>query len=130
MDTADVEAAALSTGLSAKDWTALGRVMKVRNHPRGTVLAEEGDLPTAFHVLLDGHVTVHREGVHLNDLGAGDYFGEVGVLSLQTRNASVIATTPVRVATAMGWDLRTLLDENPELRKKLTETASNRAKSD
>jgi len=130
MDTADVEAAALSTGLSAKDWAALGRVMTVRDHPRGTVLAEEGDLPTSFHVLLEGHVTVHRDGVHLDDLGAGDYFGEVGVLSLKARNASVIATTPVRVATAMGWDLRSLLDENPELREKLTETAANRTKSD
>jgi CRP-like cAMP-binding protein len=94
------------------------------------VLAEEGDLPTSFQVLLDGHVTVHRDGVHLDDLGAGDYFGEVGVLSLGARNASVIATTPVRVATAMGWDLRSLLDENPELRAKLTETAANRTKSD
>ena len=130
MEAADVETAVASTGLSAKDWADLGRVMTVREHPRGTVLAEEGDLPTLFFVLLDGHVTVHRDGAHLSDLGPGDYFGEVGVLSLQTRNASVIATTPVRVATAMGWDLRALLDENPELREKLTTTAAARAKQD
>jgi CRP-like cAMP-binding protein len=42
----------------------------------------------------------------------------------------VIATTPVRVASVMGWDLRERLDEHPELRALLTETAASRGSSD
>lgn len=130
METADLATAVRTTGLSEDDWAVLAGAMKVRDVPRGTVLVEEGDLPTSFHVILDGHVTVHRDGRHLGDLGPGDYFGEVGVLSLETRNASVIATTPVRVATAMGWDLRTLLETNEELHRKLTATAAARSVTD
>lgn len=128
MDPTDLEKTPLFAGLSSEDRTALAEALKVKEHPRGTVLTEEGDVPTMFHVILDGHVTVHREGTHLADLGPGDYFGEVGVLSLEARNASVIATTPVRVATAMGWDLRTLLDEHPNLKEELAATAAGRAK--
>ena len=127
MDPTDLEKTPLFAGLSSEDRTALAKALKVKEHPRGTVLTEEGDVPTMFHVILDGHVTVHREGTHLADLGPGDYFGEVGVLSLEARNASVIATTPVRVATAMGWDLRTLLDEHPNLKEELAATAAGRA---
>lgn len=128
MDSTDLEKTPLFAGLSTEDRTALAEALKVKEHPRGTVLTEEGDMPTMFHVLLDGHVTVHREGTHLADLGPGDYFGEVGVLSLEARNASVIATTPVRVATAMGWDLRTLLDNHPNLKEELAATAAGRTK--
>lgn len=128
MDPTDLEKTPLFAGLSSEDRIALAEALKVKEHPRGTVLTEEGDVPTMFHVILDGHVTVHREGTHLADLGPGDYFGEVGVLSLEARNASVIATTPVRVATAMGWDLRTLLDEHPNLKEELAATAAGRAK--
>lgn len=128
LNAADLEATPLFAGLSEDDRDALAGVLNAREHPRGAVLAEEGDLPTLFHVLLEGHVTVHREGAHLADLGPGDYFGEVGVLSLEARNASVIATTPVKVATAMGWDLRQLLDEHPALKEELAATAAERAR--
>jgi CRP-like cAMP-binding protein len=127
MDAADLESSPLFSGLADDDRAALAGVLAVKEHPRGTVLTEEGDLPTMFHVLLEGNVTVHRDGVHLNDLGPGDYFGEVGVLSIEARNASVIATTPVRVATAMGWDVRALLDEHPDLKEQLAATAADRA---
>lgn len=104
--------------------------MSAKEHPRGKVLVEEGELPTTFHVILEGNVTVHAEGRHLADLGPGDYFGEVGVLSMAHRNASVIATTPIRVATAMGWDLRTLLDQKHDLKDKLQRAAEDRSHND
>lgn len=130
MNTADLEIAVRTTGLDVTDWAALGTVMSAKEHPRGTVLVEEGDLPTTFHVILEGNVTVHANGRHLADLGPGDYFGEIGVLSLASRNASVIATTPIRVATAMGWDLRTLLEQKPDLKDKLLAAAEERSNRD
>ena len=126
MDASDLGASPLFAGLAAQDLTRLSQVMRVENHPRGTVLVEEGDIPSTFFVLLDGNVTVHREGRHVGDLGPGDYFGEVGVLALERRNASVIATTPVRVAVAMGWDLRALLEQADGLRTELTRAAASR----
>jgi CRP-like cAMP-binding protein len=128
MEASELGRAPLFAGLSDTDVAGVAGVMKEEEHPRGAVLAEEGDLPTKFYVLLDGHVTVHRDGRHLDDLGPGDFFGEVGVLSMEARNASVIATTPVRVAAAMGWDLRRLLDGHPDLREALVGAAAERAR--
>ncbi|MEX1003796.1 MAG: hypothetical protein WD156_00345 [Acidimicrobiia bacterium] len=122
MDAADLESTPLFSGLAADDRAALAGVLTIKDHPRGTVLTEEGDHPTMFPC------APHRDYAHLNDLGPGDYFDEVGVLSLEARNASVIATTPVRVATAMGWDLRALLDEHPNLKEQLAATAADRAR--
>lgn len=100
--------------------------MRLDRHPVGTVLVEQGDLSTKFFVILTGHVTVHRDGTHIADLGPGDFFGEMGVLALEDRNATVIATTPVEVAQMMGWRLRETLGEFPGLRDALERAAGQR----
>lgn len=123
MDASELSGIDLFAGLSTEDLERLAAVMKDAEYPVGHVLAAEGDLPTRFYVILSGHVTVHRDGKHVADLGRGDFFGEVGVLSLQDRNASVIATTPVRVAEVLGWDLRQLLEAFNEIRETLIQTA-------
>lgn len=48
------------------------------------------------------------------------------MLSLGARNASDIATTLIRVATAMGWDLRELPDDHPNLKEEPAATAADR----
>ena len=53
-------------------------------------------------LLFDGDVTAHRSGHHPADLHAGDVFGEAGTVSLEHRNATVIATTPARLGVLMG----------------------------
>lgn len=130
MDATRLESVGLLTDVSAEHREELAAVMRVESHSRGTVLVEEGDLPTKFYILLSGFVTVHREGRHITDLGPGDYFGEIGVLALEGRNASVIATTPCEVAVAMGWDLRQLLDEMPDLKSRLETAAASRISPD
>lgn len=92
-------------------------------------MSEDTD-PTKFFLLLSGHATVHRGGQHLNDLGPGDVFGEIGVLSLEPRSATVITTTGARVAVAMGWDLRDLLDKSPHLKARVESLASARHAGD
>ncbi|HJR92198.1 MAG TPA: cyclic nucleotide-binding domain-containing protein [Acidimicrobiia bacterium] len=126
MDGARLAQVDLFSNFTAEERQRLAECMTMESHGRGTVLVEEGDLPTKFFVIVDGRVTVHRDGHHLADLGPGDYFGEVGVISLEPRNASVIATTPVEVAVTMGWELREVLSDSPDLRTTLESAARNR----
>lgn len=126
MDGARLAPVDLFSSFTAEERQKVANCMKTEEHPLGSVLVEEGDLPTKFFVLLDGHVTVHRHGHHVADLGPGDYFGEVGVISLEPRNASVIATTPVEVAVTMGWELRNVLAESPDLRSTLESATHTR----
>lgn len=127
MDASELGAVGSFADLPADGVAEIAGVMRVDSLPRGHVLIEEGDLPDKFYVILDGHVTVHRQGRHLADLGPGDFVGEAGVLALEARNASVIATTPVRLAVAMGWEVRRLLDTVPGLRDELAAAAAGRS---
>jgi len=127
MDASELGAVGSFSELAADGLAELAGVMRVDSLPRGHVLIEEGDLPDKFYVILDGHVTVHRQGRHLADLGPGDFVGETGVLALEARNASVIATTPVRLAVAMGWEIRGLLDSVAGLRDELEAVAAGRS---
>ena len=127
MDSSELERIGFVSELTDDDRAALDGVFTVSTHEVGTALIVEGGDPTKFFVLLEGNVTVHRDGAHVADLGPGDCFGEAGVVTMASRNATVIATTPIRVATAMGWDLRDLLDEHPSLRARVTEAIEQRS---
>ncbi len=126
MDASELEQAGFATGMTDDERDELAGVFRKEEHPVGTVFATEGGDSTKFYVVLAGHVTVHREGRHLRDLGPGDSFGELGVVAMSPRTATVIATTPVEVAVAMGWDLRDRLGANEALMQRLSETIGER----
>jgi CRP/FNR family transcriptional regulator, cyclic AMP receptor protein len=72
----------------------------------GKVLVREGDFSYELMAIEEGSVEVTRGGEHVADMGAGDFFGEMGLLERTLRNATVTAKTPVRLITLTGWDLR------------------------
>jgi CRP-like cAMP-binding protein/Zn-dependent protease len=57
------------------------------------VQGEPGD---AFFALASGHADVVRDDRVVGTVGAGDYVGEAALLTDAPRNATVVATTPVR----------------------------------
>ena len=126
MDVSDLPTTGTLAELDDDVRSAMATMMRVEEHPVGTPLVIEGDAPTKFYVILEGHVTVHRGGAHVLDLGPGEVVGELGVISMRPRQATVLATTDVKVAVAMGWDLRQAIDEQPELRARLDALAASR----
>jgi MFS family permease len=65
-------------------------------HPKGTEIIRQGDPGDAFYVLIDGSVEVIRDGIHVDDMGAGASFGEVALISGEPRNATVRAAVDCR----------------------------------
>ena len=126
MNASELERVGFVAGATDEERDDLAAIFRVEDLPVGSALVIEGDAPTKFYVLLAGHVTVHREGTHLCDLGPGDSFGELGVVGLLPRTATVVATTPVKVAVAMGWDLRERLDHNQVLRERIAQSVTGR----
>jgi CRP/FNR family cyclic AMP-dependent transcriptional regulator len=80
----------------------------------GKVLVREGDFSYEFMAIEEGTAEVTRGGDHVADLGAGDFFGEMGLLEKTLRNATVTAKTPMRLVTLTGWDLRRVERTAPE----------------
>jgi cAMP-dependent protein kinase regulator len=96
------------------------------NVDEGKVLVREGDYSYEFMAIQDGEVEVTRGGEHVNDLGPGDFFGEMGLLEKTLRNATVTAKTPVRLVTLTGWDLRRVERAAPEAIERVREVLEAR----
>jgi CRP/FNR family transcriptional regulator, cyclic AMP receptor protein len=80
----------------------------------GEQLVREGDYSYELMAIEEGAVEVTRGGEHVADLGPGDFFGEVGLLEKDRRNATVIAKQPTRLVTLTGWDLKRMERSSPE----------------
>lgn len=80
----------------------------------GKVLVREGDFSYELMAIEEGSAEVARGGEHVADLGPGDFFGEMGLLERTLRNATVTATSPMRLITLTGWDLKRVERAAPE----------------
>ncbi len=72
----------------------LGHVASVTHEvmkPAGSLIFAEGDAGDALYVIVSGEVEVLRGGKRLKVLRDADYFGELAVLTGETRNASIRA---------------------------------------
>jgi PPM family protein phosphatase len=64
---------------------------------KGEAVISEGEMSETLFVLLEGKVTVERQGAVLATLGAGTHFGEMALLSQRPRSATVRAQTDCRL---------------------------------
>lgn len=72
----------------------------------GQILMKEGDYSTELIGIEEGTADVLRNGETIASLGQGDVIGEMGLLSREPRNASVIATSPMRVLKLTHWEVK------------------------
>jgi CRP-like cAMP-binding protein len=72
----------------------------------GQILMKEGDYSTELIGIEEGTADVLRGDTKLASLKAGDLIGEMGLLSREPRNATVIATSPMRVFKLTHWEVR------------------------
>jgi CRP/FNR family cyclic AMP-dependent transcriptional regulator len=85
----------------------------------GKEMTREGSRGREFFVLLEGDADVTKNGQSINKLGAGDFFGEIALVSDTPRTATVTATSPVRALVITDRSFRRLLDESPEIQRKV-----------
>jgi CRP-like cAMP-binding protein len=94
--------------------------------PAGKHLIEQGAFPHEFFVLTEGSAEVLHDGQHLADLGPGDFFGEIALVEHHRRTASVVASTPVRVAVMFSREFEAMERELPEVAERIREAMLER----
>jgi CRP-like cAMP-binding protein len=92
----------------------------------GKHLVDEGDYAYEIFVIQQGEAEVKRAGETLAVLGPGNFFGEMGLLDNQQRNASVVAKTPMRLITLSHWDVNRLTKRMPGITDALRLAAKQR----
>jgi CRP/FNR family transcriptional regulator, cyclic AMP receptor protein len=94
--------------------------------PEGKELVREGDYSYDVLAVEEGTARVERNGQQIADIGPGDVVGEMGVLERSQRNATVIATSPMRLVTLTSWDIRRLQKSAPRAVEHLREIVAQR----
>jgi CRP-like cAMP-binding protein len=84
-------------GLPRSERKALRRLTSRFDAPAGKRLLSQGGFADAFFLVERGEVSVIGRSGPIADLGAGDFFGEIGLIKQRPRTASIVATTDVRL---------------------------------
>jgi CRP-like cAMP-binding protein len=97
-----------------------------REAPAGERLTEEGRRGREFFVLVEGTVAVRRGGRLLAELGAGDWFGEIAILTHKPRTATVTATSHVRLLLISERAFRQVVETTPRVALKVLRSVAER----
>lgn len=126
MDPNRLKAITLFKDMSDEDLRALSALAAETSVPEGQELVRAGDFSYQFFAIEEGTADVDRDGEKVADLGPGDFFGEVGVLEKELRNATVRATSPMRLILLSRWDLKRLERRDPRAFDQIRETLEQR----
>jgi CRP-like cAMP-binding protein len=98
--------------------------------PEGKVLARQGERGREFVVIVDGAADVHRDGRRINQLGRGDFLGEIALLSGAPRTATVTTTSPTRILVLTDAAFKSLTNDLPSVQTRLLAALSARLHDD
>jgi len=119
MDAHKLQAVPLFQGLSSKDLDRLGPMIDEVDVGANRPLAVEDTLGHEFFVLLEGTCEVRVGDETVAELHAGDFFGEIALIERDRRTATVVATTPAKVAVMTRSAFRDMSTRYPEIGERL-----------
>jgi voltage-gated potassium channel len=120
----------LFAGLSKRE---LGQVASIADEihlPADKVLIREGERGREFIVLLEGEAEVERKGKKLATRRAGEFFGEIALVSNLPRIATVTTRTPVQALVIRDVEFRALLQSTPAIALKVLQAVADRRPPD
>jgi CRP-like cAMP-binding protein len=98
--------------------------------PAGYVLTKEGASGKELVVIVEGAAEVRRRGRKINELGSGDFLGEIALISGSPRTATVRTTQPTHALVLTGQAFRRLVKSIPSMQIKVLEALARRLPSD
>jgi CRP/FNR family cyclic AMP-dependent transcriptional regulator len=122
--------APLFSGCSKSELRALASTADELDLREGTIITREGRPGREFFVLISGTAQVTKKGKEVAQLGAGDWFGEIALLTDAPRTATVKATSPVDVLVITDRRFKTVVETMPSIALKILSTIGERLARD
>lgn len=117
--------------LSTGQRLMLARVVDELTAEAGETLMLQGEPGYEVLILEEGSADVLQDGEHINQMGPGDFFGELAVLELGSpRTASVVASTPVRAIVLTAHFMREVRERMPDVGEHIDREAAARRERD
>jgi cAMP-dependent protein kinase regulator len=108
---------ALFSQLTREEFVAvLSQAVEVRAAPPNGVIVKEGDESKSMFAIVQGQVAVSRGGSRVAAMIAGDFFGEMALMSNSKRLASVTADSDVVVLEFPRDAMEKLFEAHPGIR--------------
>lgn len=106
----------LFSTLGKRQLGRLAKQVKVRQYRPGVEVLREGTMSgVGFFIVAEGEAVVTVDGKDVARLGAGDYFGELALVTEAARMATVTAVTRLTCHVIALWDFRKFAKENPDV---------------
>lgn len=110
----------LFESLNASDLNALAQVCRTRRVDRGTLIFGRGEPADSMMLVVGGRVrisSVSAEGreVILNEIGAGQSFGEIALLDRSERTADATALEDTQLLVLYRWEFEPFLKSRVDL---------------
>lgn len=103
--------------------SATGRRVKL---PQGWSPIWEDTPADKAYIILNGTVSVRKDGAEIAQLGPGDIVGEAAIVGHKLRTASIVAMTPLDTIHLTDETLRELDAEWPAFHQALLDVAQSR----
>ncbi|HJZ74797.1 MAG TPA: cyclic nucleotide-binding domain-containing protein [Vicinamibacterales bacterium] len=118
----------LFSGCTDEELGRIAHISKIVESAAGTILTEIGAPGDSFFFIIDGRVSVQTQIGSGDPLRPGDFFGEMSLLDGAPRSATIIATTDVRLLVVEQSHFWRLLDEAPDLVRRILMILSRRVR--
>src|SRR5438874_1089907 len=125
----------LFSGLSVLECTEVVKRMKRRDFPPNTVIVREGEPGNSMFFITAGLVEVRKKDANtgidflLTEMGPGQNFGEMSLLTGKPRTASVMPVQPTTCAVLEQKDFQDLMMQFPKMGLALTTILAERVES-
>jgi CRP-like cAMP-binding protein len=116
----------LFSGFDESELRGVADLATIVEVPAGTVVTQMGQPGDAFFILIDGTVVVRTPVGAARQLQPGDFFGEMSLLDGEPRSATITASTDLRLLRVDRIHFWRLLEETPELMRRILTVLSRR----
>ncbi len=118
----------LFSGLDDRELQEIAAQMRERRFAAGDTVTQEGAGGAGFFVVEQGEADVSVAGDVRGSIGAGDYFGEIALLTGSDRTATITARTDMVCWGMTPWDFRPLVESNSAIAWKLLTAMADKLK--
>jgi voltage-gated potassium channel len=118
----------LFRNLGAAALSEIAALLKVQRFGTGAAVVREGQPGDSMYFIAEGEMEVQAKSARIR-LGPGQFFGEIALVRSGTRNATVLAVTPVRLLRLDVVDFRALARRLPGLLE-IVEAEATRRKTE
>ena len=112
--------------LEPKELERLSASFKERTFKAGDTVASEGESGAGFFVIESGEAAVKIHGQERGRLGPGDYFGDIALIDMGARTATVTAETNLECYGLTFWDFRPLVESEARIAWPLLQAMAKR----